>query len=152
MSRVRRKQIGGFTIIELVIVIIIVGLLALIILPGIFTAPEKTRDSQRKSDLRSIKNALETYFNDHNDYPSTSSTAIVPKTDPTLSKALLGGYMKTVPDDPKAPTRHYYYVCTTVTSGACTSYKLYASLENAKDTQINDRTDTLNGYELTSLN
>ena len=151
MSQKLIKKQGGFTLLELLIVIVIIGILALIIVPGLASGPQRARDAQRKSDLRSIKNAMETYFNDNNAYPSASTTAVVPKTDATISAALSPSYLKTIPDDP-SNGKHYSYVCTTVTSGTCTSFKLYASLENSKDSQINDTADATNGYEVTSVN
>ena len=136
MSQKLLKKQGGFTLLELLIVIVIIGILALIIVPGLASGPQRARDAQRKSDLRSIKNAMETYFNDNNAYPSTSLTAVVPATDATISAALAPNYLKTIPDDPKAPGQHYDYKCVTVTSGACTSFKIYSSLENSKDLSL----------------
>ena len=64
MRKLLKKQ-SGFTLLELLIVIVIIGILALIIVPGLASGPKRARDAQRKSDLRAVKNALETYYNDN---------------------------------------------------------------------------------------
>lgn len=59
----------GFTIIELLVVITIIGTLASISLNTLNTARVKARDAKRKADLRSIATALEFYYDDHGYYP-----------------------------------------------------------------------------------
>lgn len=63
----------GFTLIELMVVISIIGLLAAVVLVGMKAARSKARDVQVKSDIRSIANALEMYGLDNGDkYPTAS--------------------------------------------------------------------------------
>lgn len=138
MSRLLKKQ-SGFTLLELLIVVVIIGILAVLIIPNLASGPQRARDSQRKSDLRNIKTALETYYNDNNSYPTAGGTSCVPDAAACLGTVLTSGstpYMKTVPKDPKGG-QNYAYAPTPAScgAGACTSYTLTATLENTKDPQ-----------------
>jgi type II secretion system protein G len=131
MKNLLKKQ-GGFTLLELLIVIVIIGILAVLIVPNLTAGPQRARDSQRKSDLRNVKTALETYFNDSNAYPNVANYAGL--------SVLSPNYIKTLPVDPKGGTAaapKYTYTAGNC-SGApsvCTSYVLTATLENTSDPQ-----------------
>jgi prepilin-type N-terminal cleavage/methylation domain-containing protein len=75
---------SGFTLVELLVVIFIIGLLSAIIFPGFAGMREKARDTERMTDVRQIQNALEQYFNRHGEYPGSLSgmPSEVPTTDP----------------------------------------------------------------------
>ncbi len=68
MATVVRK---GFTLIEIMVVISIIGLLSSIILVAVNGARVKTRDSKRTQDLIQIRNALDLYYSVNGKYPST---------------------------------------------------------------------------------
>lgn len=131
MRKLLKKQ-SGFTLLELLIVIVIIGILALIIVPGLASGPKRARDAQRKSDMRAVKNALETYYNDNNVYPPGAYAG--------LGTFLVNAYIPSMPTDPKTGNTGYEYApspnaCDN--SGTnCTSYALTAHLENNKDSQI----------------
>lgn len=61
---------NAFTLIELLIVISVLGLLVALLLPNLMGIRSRARDSARKSDLRQLKVALRTYYNDFQIYPS----------------------------------------------------------------------------------
>lgn len=138
------KKQAGFTLLELLIVIVIIGILALIIVPGLASGPARARDAQRKGDLRTVKNALETYFNDNNYYPLTQTYGT---TTTGLGDILHGttdaDYLKSWPVDPKNSGVYVYTYTSTAgscTTGAC-SYTLKARLENTKDSQADANGD-----------
>ena len=60
----------GFTILDVVVVVIVVGFFAVLIIPGLISGPSRARDASRKSDLRVIKAALENYYNESGTYPA----------------------------------------------------------------------------------
>jgi len=115
------KKEGGFTLLELLIVIVIIGILALLIIPNITSAPKKARDTQRKTDMRAIQKGMEEYFTSNNVYPATLGALELPATSPIIKK---------VPVDPKNSTP---YVYTYTASAALDSYTLHGCLENAGD-------------------
>ena len=143
MSLKTLRKEGGFTLLELLIVIVIIGILALLIIPNITSAPKKARDTQRKTDLRAVKNGLEEYFVSNNSYP----TAL---TDLTTGTAPI---MKTVPNDPKN-TGAYVYTYTPANGN--TTYVISACLENGGDNGANTSaasgTCTTRVYSLTNAN
>lgn len=125
----------GFTLIELIIVIAIIGVLAGMVVTNFTSAQKKARDAQRKSDLRQIQSALEIYRSDIGSYLDASSLANCPASG---TKTSLGNsnctvtYMQTVPTDPKN-TGQYIYTYSTSDSGR--TYSLFACLENVNDGQ-----------------
>ena len=80
-------QKKGFTLIELLVVVAIIGLLSTLSIVALNTARAKARDARRVSDIKQIQTALELYYNDKGDYPSSTAS---------LSPA----YMGTVPTAP----------------------------------------------------
>ncbi len=124
MSRFNLKREGGFTLLELLIVIVIIGILALLIIPNITSAPKKARDTDRKTSLKSIQKGLEEYFVSNNAYPAAL-------TDLTGGTAPI---MKEVPQDPKNVSP-FTYVYTPAAGN--TAYTLTACLENSNDSGTN---------------
>lgn len=131
----KRKHVSvGFTLIELMIVIAILGVLIAVGLTSFRTSQMRARDSRRKNDLRQIASALEYYYNDKIQYPSSDASGNMYACGANATEVCAWGssimknvttgtiYMVKLPGDP-ASGRAYRYV----KSG--TSYKLYASLE-----------------------
>ncbi len=129
MSLERLRKQGGFTLLELLIIVVIVGILGLLIIPNIIDAPKKNRDTQRKTDLRGIQKGLEDYFVANNAYPTSATPAPV---NTALAASLSSGsspIIKPLPTDPNhASTTPYTYISDGKT------YKLEACLEIPGDT------------------
>ncbi len=68
------KNKKGFTLIEILVVVFIIGLLASIIIVSVNEARKKARDSRRVADLFEVRNAVEMYFNANSHYPITGVT------------------------------------------------------------------------------
>ncbi len=131
-----RVSKAGFTLIELLVVIAILGILATIGLGSFMSSQEKSRDAQRKSDLRNITTALELYYNDYKEYPSSSSAGEIQGcaggSACNWGSGFIDGngtvYMVELPEDPSE--QDYYYTSTT------NEYQIYARLENELDRAV----------------
>ncbi len=94
----------GFTLVELMIVIAIIGILAAVLYPSLMGYLERTRDTNRQQAMNQVGTALGTYFADMNAYPSPTGTT---KCLDDIKGDLEGTgkavqYLKTLPKDPKA--------------------------------------------------
>lgn len=70
------RQNTGFTLVELLISIGIMGTLMAILLPNFMGARERARDAQKIQDLGTMKNALRLYYNDNQTYPAGSGGSL----------------------------------------------------------------------------
>jgi prepilin-type N-terminal cleavage/methylation domain-containing protein len=68
------KKSNGFTLIELLIVIAIIGLLSTMAVYAYNLARVEARDARRKADLKQIQKALELYYDNHGQYPSSGTS------------------------------------------------------------------------------
>ena len=95
-----RLQKAGFTLIELMIVVVILGLLATIVMPRILGRPEQARRMKAKVDISSIKSALAMFKTDTGRFPTTSEGLEVLVSDPGIKGYNSDGYLDKVPSDP----------------------------------------------------
>jgi type II secretion system protein G len=72
MVSLKQKRQSGFTIVELLIVIVIIGILAGLVVTQILGATAKARDTERKTDIDQIANQLEAYYAKTGGYPSAT--------------------------------------------------------------------------------
>lgn len=119
----------GFTLIEILIVVAIIGILASVVVVGLGPAQKKGRDSRRVSDLRSVQNALELYYGKNGNYPITGVSSW-DEFAPLLVGAGIG--INQIPNDPTT-TKDYVY---RVDSNG-TTYVLAAQLEDAGGSIMN---------------
>lgn len=95
---------GGFTLIEVMVVIVILGILAAVVVPRVMDRPDTARITKAKQDIRALESALELYRLDNFNYPSTDQglEALItqPSGSPEPKNWKEGGYMKRLPKDP----------------------------------------------------
>lgn len=95
---------SGFTLIEVMVVVVILGILAAIVVPRVMDRPDEARITKAKSDIRALESALNLYRLDNFVYPTTSQglEALVqrPRTGPEPRNYPAGGYMDRLPVDP----------------------------------------------------
>jgi general secretion pathway protein G len=94
----------GFTLIELMVVILIIGVLAALIVPKVMSRPDEARVTAAKQDIATITQALNLYKLDNQRYPTTEQglAALVhkPTTSPIPNNWKSEGYLDRVPKDP----------------------------------------------------
>jgi general secretion pathway protein G len=93
----------GFTLIEIMVVVVILAVLGALVVPKILENVDKARMTRAQSDIRAIETALDLYRLDNFKYPNTEQglEALVKQpADPTITNYRTGGYLKSVPKDP----------------------------------------------------
>jgi general secretion pathway protein G len=105
-DRVRPSTLRGtgFTLIEIMVVIVILGILAALIVPRIIERPDEARVIAAKNDIAAIMQALKLYRLDNQRYPTTEQglTALVirPTAPPAPPNWKPNGYLERLPKDP----------------------------------------------------
>lgn len=79
---------GGFTLLELIIVVAIIGILAVIAMPAMIHMPQKAKEAALKTDLRTFRDVIDQHYGDKGYYP------------PSLEALVEEGYLRKVPSDP----------------------------------------------------
>jgi general secretion pathway protein G len=94
----------GFTLIELMIVIVILGIMAVLVVPKLISRPDDARVVAAQQDIASLMQALKLYRLDNQHYPSTEqglpSLVTRPTTEPLAPNWKSGGYLERLPNDP----------------------------------------------------
>jgi len=102
-SQQPHKNMTGFTLIEIMVVIVILGVLAALVVPNIMGRPDEARISAAKSDIKAVSNALNLYKLDNYSYPSTDQglQALVtkPSGSPEAKNWNPDGYLSKLPKD-----------------------------------------------------
>jgi len=90
----------GFTLIELMIVVVILGLLATVVMPKVLDKPEQARRTKAKVDIRAIQSALALFKTDTGRFPTTSEGLQALVTNPGIRGYGKEGYIERIPSDP----------------------------------------------------
>ena len=104
MKQLQKHTAGGFTLIEIMVVVVILGILGSLIVPNIIGRPDEARATAARADIEAVGNALELYRLDNGTYPSTDQglEALVsqPSGYPEPRRWNADGYLKKLPVDP----------------------------------------------------
>ncbi|HSX42689.1 MAG TPA: prepilin-type N-terminal cleavage/methylation domain-containing protein [Candidatus Saccharimonadales bacterium] len=146
-----KNKSKGFTIVELLIVIVVIGILATLVIVTFTGIQQKARDSKRKTDISAIQASLESYYSSNNTYPtvadlnsSTWLAANMKGFDTNALKDPKGNASTVVGGQTPSGTQYAYVVTDTLgtlaspttcsdTAGAtnpCTNFGIYAKLES----------------------
>ena len=112
----KHKHQSGFTIVELLIVIVVIAILAAISIVAYNGISQRARDAERTQELSSIRKALSMYYVDKGGYPTCSGTTYVAGAPSDangattcLTSALVPTYISSIPTDPKNTGANSYF-------------------------------------------
>ena len=155
----KMKQSKGFTLIEVLVVVAIIGILASILLVGLGTVRSKGQDAKRIADMSTMRNGLEIFASKYGGYPGLVSTTFVytlgapsgwngggpTALETVLQNANIG--INKIPSDPSAVQYDYMPLDSAGTPVSATnpvtatSYILHAVLADSKHSVLNDDVD-----------
>ncbi len=92
------RRCDGFTLLELIVVIAIIGILATIVLPAMRDVPRRAQEAALKTDLRTMRDMLDQFMGDKGHYP------------PTLEALVEAGYLRSIPVDPITRSKETWVV------------------------------------------
>jgi prepilin-type N-terminal cleavage/methylation domain-containing protein len=143
-----KKENRGFTIVELLIVIVVIGILAGLVITTYNGIQQKARNTERQTDLKALQGQLEAYTAENGRYPSTADLGSTSASNVTFIQANMKGLDKEALRDPKAaagnyalassptvnqysyaPTNDAGTACDDTGSNDCTKYTLTAKQE-----------------------
>lgn len=100
----RHRSAAGFTLIEIMVVVVILGLLAAVIVPKVMGRPDEARAVAARADIAAINQALKLYRLDNSMYPTSEQGLLAlvqrPTSNPLPINWKTGGYLDRVPKDP----------------------------------------------------
>lgn len=99
------KKVKGFTLIELMVVVVILGILAVVVAPRIPDLVKKAKEGATKGSLSTLRSTLNIYYSDTEGLYPMATAASYPASSSVLSDALVPKYIKAIPVV-KAPTAH----------------------------------------------
>ncbi len=102
----------GFTLIEIMVVVIIIGLLAAIVAPNVIGNIDQANVTRAKADIRRIDEQMKFFYYDNNRFPTTEQgieALVTQPNDPQIRNWRSGGYLESMPNDPWGNPYQYVY-------------------------------------------
>lgn len=128
----------GFTVVEMIIAIVVIAILATIVITSYNVVLQRSRDSERKSDVTKIRIALDKYYAANGQYPNACGTDNTACTVPSLNTPL-EPYLPIIPLDPIGPVNEYQYIRGGTSGNA---YGLRVNYEATADCMVGVRLTT----------
>jgi general secretion pathway protein G len=107
-----RRYARGFTLIEIMVVVVIIGLMAAVIVPSVMRRVDDAKVARVKSDIQGIETALTMYRLDNSKFPTAEQglqALVTQPTDPTIKHWKAGGYLEHLNKDPWGNDYLYVY-------------------------------------------
>ena len=96
----KRRGEEGFTLVELMVVIVIIGLLATVVLINVLPSQDKAMQTKARVDIATLEQAMEMYRLDNFSYPTDLNALVQPPAGGDASRYRTGSYIKKLPRDP----------------------------------------------------
>ncbi|WP_194438180.1 type II secretion system major pseudopilin GspG [Vibrio fluminensis] len=103
MKHQHKKKQSGFTLLELMVVVVILGILASVVAPNLLGSKDTASQKKAAVDIKALETALDTYRLNHNVYPTTDQgleALVTEPSNPTPRNYPKDGYIKRLPQDP----------------------------------------------------
>ncbi|MDP1874255.1 type II secretion system major pseudopilin GspG [Phenylobacterium sp.] len=111
--RARPASEAGFTLVELMVVVVILGLLATVVMINVLPSQDRAMREKAKADISTLEQAVETYRLEMLAYPTTgqglAALTELPAGVPRADRYRDGGYIRRLPDDPWGNPYQYAY-------------------------------------------
>jgi prepilin-type N-terminal cleavage/methylation domain-containing protein len=140
MNSLNKRFQKGFTIVELLIVIVVIGILAALVITTYNGIQQKGRNTERTTDLKAVQGQLEAYYAQNGRYPSTTDIGTTSANNVTFIQASMKGLDKEALRDPKGAGGDYSVGSSTTGVASKYQYKPTDDSGNACDNSTTDCT------------